>query len=406
MILNNKRPGELVLVAAAAMLMLLPTAGLASTAANTGITSTVSVNYTDAAGNAQAEETADVTIEVNLVAAAPLLTSPADDSANEGDDVVLTYTLTGTANGPDTYDTSAADSRSNMDGDATFSFSAASILLGGTTVAEAITTGDSSIVVPFDGDDADSSVNGLEAGDTIVIDPSGTPEVAVIDSIDESTGSAANTVTITLVGTVTGNFGYGVIIGERTDFTLTVTANDITSGASGTHSVTTTVTSQDDNSVTTSQGTATEISVSRPVLDVSKYVRNVTTAALNPGVADITVGTTDYYSAGVKGNPSDTMEYLIVIDNGAAGAGVAENIVVSNAIPQFTSLVTGSVELDDTGDGTFVTLDETADDSDAAEVVADTLYVYAGTGGDDSTDAGGTLQAGETSYVTFQVTID
>ena len=142
-------------------------------------------------------------------------------------------------------------------------------------------------------------------------------------------------------------------------------------------------------------------------------MRNVTTAAFNPLVADITVDGVDYYASGVSGNPTDTMQYLIVIDNSAAGAGTANNIVVSDPIPQFTTFVASSIELDD-GAGTFVAQDETADDGDAAELDTTgngTVYVYAGAGGDDTTAGagngdGGNLVAGEISYVIFQVTID
>ena len=403
----RKLMGGTALLAGAA---LIPSLAFA-TAANTTITNTVTVNYTDAASNAQTPVEASVDISVNLVASAPLLTSPADvDPTTEDTGVNLVYTITSTANGPDTYDFSSADTRSNMDADATFT--TPSVLLGATTVAAGVTAADTVITVPFDGTD-DGIVNGLAAGDTIVIDPTGTAEVAIIDSIDESTGAASNTVTITLTAGTTNAFTYGTLIGERATQTVTVTTDTITTGTSGTHSVLTTATSVADGAVFTTQGTATVITVRRPVLDVTKYVRNVTTVAFNPLVADITVDGVDYYASGVSGNPTDTMQYLIVIDNSAAGAGTANNIVVSDPIPQFTTFVASSIELDD-GSGTFVAQDETADDGDAAELDTagnGTVYVYAGAGGDDTAagagnGAGGTLLASEISYVIFQVTID
>lgn len=403
----RKLMGGTALLAGAA---LIPSLAFA-TAANTTITNTVTVNYTDAASNAQTPVEASVDISVNLVASAPLLTSPADvDPTTEDTGVNLVYTITSTANGPDTYDFTSADTRTNMDADATFT--TPSVLLGATTVAAGITAADTVITVPFDGTD-DSNVNGLVAGDTIVIDPTGVAEVATILSVDETTGAASNTVTITLTAGTTNGFTYGTLIGEQATQTVTVTTDTITTGTSGTHSVLTTATSVADGAVFTTQGTATVITVRRPVLDVTKYVRNVTTVAFNPLVADITVDGVDYYASGVSGNPTDTMQYLIVIDNSAAGAGTANNIVVSDPIPQFTTFVASSIELDD-GAGTFVAQDETADDGDAAELDATgngTVYVYAGAGGDDTAagagnGAGGTLLAGEISYVIFQVTID
>ncbi|MCB1836490.1 MAG: hypothetical protein KDH99_02630 [Alcanivoracaceae bacterium] len=390
---------------------LLPGMALA-TAANTTITNTVTVNYTDAANNAQTPLEASVAITVNLVASAPLLTSPADvDPSTEDTDVDLTYTITSTANGPDTYNFSSADTRTNMVADATFT--TPGILLGATTVASPIAAAATVITVPFDGNDADSSVNGLEAGDTIVIDPTGAAEVATIDSIDESTGTTSNTVTITLSAGTTGAFPYGTLIGERDDVIVTVTTDTITAGTSGTHSVLTTATSVDDNAVFTTQATATVITVRQPVLTITKFVRNDTPATtFNPAVASITVDGVDYYLAGVTGNPGDTMQYLIMIDNSAAGAGAASNIVVSDPVPQFTSYQAGTIELDATGTGVFVAQDD-GDATDAAEFDggANVVYVYAGAAGSAGAagfgnGTGGTLAAGEISYIRFDVAID
>ena len=405
----RKIMGGTALLASAA---LIPSLAFA-TAANTTITNTVTVSFSDAANNPQTPVEANVSISVNLVASAPLLTSPADvDPTTEDTGVNLVYTITSTANGPDTYNFTSADTESNMDAEATFS--TPSIVLGATTVASGITAADTVITVPFDGTD-DGIVNGLAVGDIIVIDPTGTAEVAEIDSIDESTGAASNTVTITLTAGTTSAFTYGTTIGERDDVTVVVTTDTITTGTSGTHSVLSTATSDTDGAVFTTQATATVITVRRPVLTVTKYVRNATPlTTFNPAVADVTVDGVDYYSSGVSGNPGDTMQYLIVIDNSAAGAGTANNIVVSDPIPQFTTFVASSIELDATGTGVFAAQDETADDGDAAELDATgngTVYVYAGAGGDDTTAGagngdGGTLLATEISYVTFQVTID
>ena len=392
---------------------LLPVLAYASTAANTTITNTVTVNYTDAANNAQTPVEDSVAITVNLVASAPLLSSPADiDPTTENTLNQLTYVITGTANGPDTYDFSSVDTPTNMDASA--AFSTPSVTLGGTTAAAAIGIGATSITVPFDGAD-DSDINGIVAGDFIVIDPTGAAELVEVDSVDETNGPTGNTVTINLVAPTAAAHAYGVIIGERQEVIVDVTTDTITTGASGTHSVVTTATSQTAPNPATSQTTATVITVRRPVLTVSKYVRNDSNGTFNPvGPADITVDSVDYYASGVSGNPGDTMQYLIVIDNTAAGAGPANNIVVSDPIPQFTSFVASSVQLDATGTGTFVAQDETADDGDAAELDTagnGTLYVYAGAAGDDTTAGagngdGGTLLASEISYVIFQVTID
>src|SRR5690554_3396480 len=229
--LNRKALGVAMLAGSA----LLPGLVYASTAANTTITNTVTVNFADANNVAQTAVTANVAISVNLVASAPLLSSPADiDPTTENTANTLSYTITGTANGPDTYNFTSADTRTNMDADA--AFTTPSVTLGGTTVATAITIGATTITVPFDGTD-DSNVNGIAAGDFIVIDPTGTAELVEVASVDESTGAANNTVTITLVAATTAAHATGLIIGERQSVDVTATTDDITTGTSGTHSI-------------------------------------------------------------------------------------------------------------------------------------------------------------------------
>ena len=404
---------------------------LASTAANTTITNTVTVNYDDASGNAQAPETASVSFSVNLVASAPQVSVPADFSATESTTYDLDYTLTGTANGPDTYDITNASSDTTMDGAPGFG-GATTVTLGGTTIASAVALNDTTITVPYDGAD-DGDVNGLVVGDFIVIDPTGTAELVEITGIDESTGAASNTVTLTIdsdSGTggnqgVTSAHGVALIIGEQATVTVTITTDTVTAGnPSGTHVVTTTFTSQDDPGVSV-DGANVTVTVNKAQLTVTKYVRNVTTAANNPGAADITIPigatNTDFFASGVSAEPGsadgttpgDTLEYLVVVEN-PAGFAQADNIIVSDPIPGFTSLVTGSIQLDPIGDDNFVNPSEGATDGDAAETFGGSVYVYAGAGGDDNTGTdgpdgsgtGGTLNGGQTSYVLFRVTLD
>ena len=402
---------KLVLGAAAlAMAGLLPTLGQAMTASNTRITNTVTVNYADAAGTAQSELDASVQISVNLVPSAPLVVFPADqDFTAENTSYNLTYIITATANGPDTYNFSTVDTRNNMDDDV--AAGTPSVILGATSVASPANAGQSTLVVPYDGDDADNAVNGIQVGDTIVIDPTGTAEVAVVTAIDETNGPLGNTVTITVEDPLANTHGYGILIGERQEVVQVVTTDSVTAGVTGTHSLITTVSSVADPAILIEQGTATVLTVRRPGLAVNKYVRNVTTPVA--GVDAITIGGDTWYASGVSGNPADVMEYLIVVNNSDPDAGDAIDIVIADPIPQFTTFEAGSVSLDATGDDTFVAQDESLDSGSAAEFdgVNGVLYVYAGTGGDD-TDAGagngtgGMLAGGESSRVVLRVTID
>lgn len=405
---------------------------LASTAANTTITNEVTVSFDDTAGNAQTPVTASVAFTVNLVPTAPLVTVPADvNPANESTTYNLVYTITGTANGLDTYNITNSSVDTTMDGAPTFGGDT-SIALGGTTVAAAVTAGDTVITVPYDGTN-DGVVNGIAVGDTIVLDPTNLAEVVTVTAIDESTGAATNVVTITVdsdtgtggnQGTANG-YAVALIIGEQGTATVTITTDTVTAGnTSGTHVTTTTFTSQDDPGVTV-DGAGVTVTVVRAALNVTKYVRNVTTVANNPAAADVTVtiggAGTDFYSAGVSAEPGsadgttpgDTLEYLVVVEN-PAGFAQADNIIVSDPVPAFTTLVTGSIQLDPIGADAFVNPSEGGTDGDAAEVNGNTVYVYAGAGGDDNTGTdgpdgsgtGGSLTGGQTSYVLFRVTLD
>ncbi|MBQ0753601.1 MAG: hypothetical protein KBT87_02520 [Gammaproteobacteria bacterium] len=383
----------------------VPTALYASTAANTTISNTVTVNFDDASGNAQTAVVASVSFSVNLVASAPIVSAPADvNPATESTLYNLVHSLTSTANGPDTYNISGASVDSNMDGSATFGGDA-TIVLGATTLAADFAAGVTTITVPFDGTD-DGVVNGLAAGDLIVIDPTGTGEPAVIDSIDESTGAATNVVTITLTAATVNAATAGITIGETASTTTTVTTNTVTTPPSGTHTVTVTYTSAADAGVTATDDTV--YTVVRSALTVTKYVRNATTA--NGTGTSIAFGGETYYDSGVNGNPGETMEYLIVIENPPTYAD-AQNIVVSDPIPQFTTYTAATIQLDANGGG-LVAQDD-SDSGDAAEFDggANIVYVYAGATGSDGAagfgnGTGGTLAGGETSAVIFQVTID
>src|SRR5438067_12182349 len=81
-------------------------AALASTAANTSITNTATVNYNDAGGVAQTAVTATVSVTVTLVPSAVTLSSPAHQTIAQGTSDTLTYTITSTANGPEHYNLS------------------------------------------------------------------------------------------------------------------------------------------------------------------------------------------------------------------------------------------------------------------------------------------------------------
>jgi len=154
---------------------LIPALAMATIAANTRITNTVTVYYQNTSNQDQTPETASVDILVALIAVAPDFTpeaSPDVDPADENTGYDIDYTITSNANGPDTYDLTAADTRNNLVADAGVSYSLSSILLGGSTMAVDATTGDTSMTVPMDDDygfASNDTVNGFIEDDIIMI---------------------------------------------------------------------------------------------------------------------------------------------------------------------------------------------------------------------------------------------
>jgi hypothetical protein len=396
----------------------------ATTAANTTISNTATVNYDDADGNAQAAINASVDVTVNLVEATPTLTSPADDSGFSGNAVDYSYTITANANGVDTYD--LTDSQTGTTGniltnttvfrDSGDTTDITSIDLGATSVAAGVTVsaaGTTNVTVPSDGA-ADASLNGLVAGDTVVVNGA-THTVASI------TDNASGTSTLELNGNGSDNtLTVGMQIGQQDTFLFRVTATTDSDGST----VTNQVSARDDAAAQAAATDSTTTTVNlAPNLSVTKYVRNVDCGTCNPtGGTGTTINGEEYWDTAsgesVTGNPGNTMEYVIAVANGAS-AGTATNVVISDPVPQFTTYVGSSMSVDPDGVSGWTALNDGANDaSDAGEYDASagsngTVYIYAGAGGDDGTVAatyndgtGGSLPGGTTTYGLFQVTID
>lgn len=384
----------------------MPAAASASTAANAVIRNVATVNYADAGGVAMTPiDSAAVDVTVNLVAAQPTLSAPPDGvtPSNVAED--YTYYIVNNANGPDRYDLTAADnlpqagitSQTQVFRDAADAGNITFIDLGATTGAATAAIGTAAITVPNDGAN-DGVLNGIVADDWVIID--GNP-YQVLSVTDNATGTS----TLTLKSNLTTAVSVGEQIGERGTFisrttpvatvnnstyVITVTANDGTSGA-------------------VNDDTTTTVLVAG--LTVTKYVQNVSASVVCPGAPATKVtldtglgaGSIDYCSAGVNGNPGQTLEYVIAVAN-AAGGSSATNVVISDPVPAFTTQ-TGNIALDP-GTGTFSNVATTANNDDFAELVGTTVFIYAGSGGDDNPDTGGSLAAGVTTYGAFRVNID
>jgi uncharacterized repeat protein (TIGR01451 family) len=321
----NRRPSFEYLVrtlASSALLVLGVVLGSqaawASTAANTTIANTATVNYNDSGGTPQTPVTATATVTVTLVPSAPVLSSPGPQTIAQGTNATLTYTISATSNGPDTYNLGSIATPTNLS--SVTPTLPANITLGGTTLAAAASAGNTSITVPYDGNASNASVNGLVVGSVILVGGNS----YTISSITKNAG--ANTTTVGLTGAIAGaTVAAGQIVGQTTTFTVTVPSGTIVSGSSGSQSVSTTATSATSPNPATTQTTPTVITVNRPVLTVTKQVStdNGTTFAAS-GVAP----------------PGTSLIYKITATNG--GATNALSVAFSDVVPQYLTYVNGS----------------------------------------------------------------
>ena len=331
-------------------LALAATEALASTAANTTITNTATVNFNDAGGVAQTPVTASASVTVTLVPSAVVLSSPPNQTIAQGTSATLTYTVTATANGPDTYNLSSTATPANVSAVAVTL--PASISLGGTTLAADATDGANSITVPYDGV-AGASVNGIAVGDTIVIGAN----AYTVTSVGKD--AIANTATIGLSAPISGGtVAAGQIVGERATFTATVPSGTIVAGGSGTQTVSTTATSATAPNPATTQSTPTVITVNRPTLTVTK------TVSTDGGATFAATGTAP---------PGTVLVYKVVAAN--TGATDASAVAFTDVVPAYLTYVAAS--------GRYATSSATAYGS--ATALTD------GADGDGYTFAGGTV---------------
>lgn len=380
----------------------------ANTAADTTIRNTVTVNYSDAANTPQAAITAQVDVNVNLVRTSPLLSAPIDQTTDSATNAVYSYTITTTANGIATYNLTSPLSQSAGISASSATTNVASVTLGATTVAAAVTinaAGNTNITVPRD-NTSDASINGLIVNDLVVI----AGQVFQITGVGADTLSPGTT-TITVNGNGTAlNVPAGTLVAERQAFTLTVDPGPVSGVGDQTITVDTTATDSVNNTYSATDQTIT--TVRNVNLTVQKLVRNVTTGAAGSGIATAFNGN-NYYATGVTGNPGDTLEYLIVVTN-AVGAANATAVRVGDPLPPFTTYTPNSSFVEN-GGVLSAALNDSGADGDAAEFGGNAVYFYLGAGGTDGPGAGtndgtgGTLTGtapNNASRALFRVTIN
>ncbi|MDQ6954251.1 MAG: hypothetical protein Q9M20_02280, partial [Mariprofundaceae bacterium] len=297
--LSNFKKGMLHVAALALIAsvgMALPQLASANSAANATIKNTVIVNYEDANANAFSAEDI-VLVTVNLVSAIATLSAPADQYSAVGATVTYVYTVTNNSNGLDdvTISTPAAPgTQTNLTGTVT-STSVTTLALGGTTLSGAqtidITAAPFNITVPNDAYTAasDSSMNGIAAGNTVVIDG----YTFTVNTVTDTLGNLEGTINLT----ATQNFGAaytgtaGTQVGEQGTFNLLVnlTGSVVTDPLQAALLVATVTTSTPGG---TSPTDDTTTYIENPNVTIVKRVRNVTTAGLT--------GATDPYTFATK----------------------------------------------------------------------------------------------------------
>jgi hypothetical protein len=394
-----------------------PGSAWANLAANTQITNAATLSYNDGASPRTA--TASVTVTVSLVPAAPTIVAQGPYTtqyAGPATTLTDTFVITAGSNGPDTYNlTAAVVTDVNGTGAGVAVVAPVSIILGASvTVAGSTAT---IIDVPADGN-ANSSVNGIEVGDTVVING----EVKTVSAIfDNPNPNGISTITLAsaLVG---GAPAAGVLVEEQKIIQTIVTSGTITTVGTSlvvTDTITATSATTPFPAMTSSAVTNTFTS---GLATLSKYVRNVTTANNTVGTTSYVFNGNTYYwkdnSSGapaVMSKPGETLEYILVAAN--IGTGSVLSSVITDVVPTtYVSFKMGAYGgagkdvtywPDSTVPGTSLIFTAASTNDDPAQYATSTLTVNVGGNPPPSLPAaGGTILTTKTVIVTYQVTVN
>jgi uncharacterized repeat protein (TIGR01451 family) len=421
-------------------------AGLQGSAGNTIIRNTVTVNYADNSGHAQAAVTSVVSLTVNTVAVAPTILSIAPSpGSTDGTGTTQPYTVTvrTNSNGPGSVSLAGADgSATNITLSGTGPTTPAAQTLGSTifdptateiNVAQSITNNSPmTVAVPSDGLTGGSTINGLVVGSNVYVTDGtnyyGPWQVTAVTDPAPGAGTTAAPGSVTLKNTSGGTLAftpqYGWEILAFATYTVTVTQGQVTNQQSAASWVTT---------MTASMGGLNSVPVAVTTnahgasLLVQKYVRNVTNAVAGTGIALVNPpinGAATYYPSGVSGKPGDVLEYAVVVTNN--GTGNATLVVATDPVPTYSTLYSssGAYGANNTG-GATGTFGEIYYNSALASIKGDGSGGTSGTGygktagtaagsimtfylGAGSTNsAGGSLSlAAPIAYIVYQVTIN
>ncbi len=383
------------LMGMSASLLLFAASGTAFAVApaNSVLTNTATLTYAGLATGI----TASVDLTVTLKETSPNIAIATPNPVVQGGAASVPTTLTTTSNGPQTFNLTGTSAGNNSAGGAQPTFTDAagnpitSITLGATAPSVDAPIGATTLTVPADGAN-DGQVNGIAAGDTVVI-AGVTYTVASI--ADNPTGSS----TITLTTPLTVAAPTGTLIAEQATFNTVVSnvGSITTPGLAASLDVVVTATSATTPAIATST-----VLTPIPLVSVSftKYVRNVTNnvapVGAPAGSSITTLAGNTYYTtaANINATSGDVLEYYLVVSV-PAGGGDLTGAKITDDAPAFTTYVANSTFLN-------AAAAATPDVGGLSQLAAANggLTVDSGAGA-----AAGTVVAGGKAEVTFQVTV-
>lgn len=362
------------------------TSSNAALAGGAKIINTASVTWTGAA----APVTASVTVTVNNVSATPVVGTSETDATILASDtytlentaITLNYYVTNKGTGPETItltDNSPNYSPTDIGNPTAPTAVIANIPLGASVASADAASGTKVLTVPSDGT-SDGTVNGISAGDYIVIGST----IYQVDVGGVSDDATANVATITLTTNLTADVNIGDQIGERGSVTVAFTTGTLTSPpTTGTYAATVRATS----TFGFAEGTH-NVYVQRAALTISKEV------SVNGGAF---VGNT-------TAEAGDTLTYRIKVTN--EGTAAAANVVITDPLPLYTTYVPGSARYR-TADGIYAGATGLDDDADGApDDDANGSYNWGVSAPDTATYTVNPLPAAGVRVLFFQVTID
>jgi uncharacterized repeat protein (TIGR01451 family) len=332
------------------------TAVSAATPANTRLHNVATIFFDGNSTGVQASVTVTVAlITANAVIASPYAAPPDQSKLANASDFVATYTVYAQNNGPDVYTLSSLiQANTNVDAPATFVANGGLDLVLGATALGVTSAGSTTIHVPSDGNNAGiegTRVNGIEAGDTVII---ATTEYTVANVSDSGSGNA----TIQLNIATPGGLPIGTGVFESKSFTVTTT--EVGSVSAPPAPAQLTIRTNIDNGVDVPVFfDDLNIDITQLILD--KYVRCVSGCTETIGAASVQydrnshtpgAGPT-YYKSGVKATSTGILEYLVAAQNPTTsevtGAILADVLAASTSYVEVTTFMNGITIADDSG---------------------------------------------------------